>query len=55
MVSLGASCGLSNITDDINELKTKSLDLFTPKMRNLRGGLKALALIKHEISKYVQC
>jgi len=45
MISIGASCGLSNLTDEIFELKTKSLDLFTPKMRNLRGGLNALAII----------
>ena len=38
MVSLGASCGLSNITDEVNILKTKSMDLFTPKMQNMRGS-----------------
>jgi len=38
-VSLGATCGLLNITDEVNFLKTKSMDLFTPKMQNLRGSL----------------
>jgi len=38
-VSLGAPCGLSNLTNEVNVLKTKSLDLFTPKMQNLRGSL----------------
>jgi len=40
MISLGATCGLSDLTAEINFLKTKSLDLFTPKMRNQRGLCK---------------
>ena len=34
---LGHTCGLTNLLDSVKELRTKSLDSFTPKMRNLRG------------------
>jgi len=37
MIRLGSSCGLPNIEDEIKDLRTKTLDLFSPKMKNLRG------------------
>jgi len=37
MIRLGKSCGLENIEDEIKALQMKTLDLFTPKMKTLRG------------------
>jgi len=34
---LGNTCGLINLRDSVEELRTKPFDSFTPKMRNLRG------------------
>ncbi|XP_052798974.1 uncharacterized protein LOC128230601 [Mya arenaria] len=36
MVTLGQSCGMNTLITEIGELRTKSLDLFTPEMKSLR-------------------
>lgn len=37
MKQLGKTCGMPNLATEIQKIKTKSLDLFTTKMRNLKG------------------
>ena len=37
MIRLGKTCGLTDLKAEIDNLKTKNLDIFTPKMKNLRG------------------
>jgi len=37
IVALGTSCGMTNLNNEIEDLKTRPLDPFTPKMENLRG------------------
>jgi len=37
MVQLGKTCGMVDLAAEIQEIKTKSLDLFTPEMIHLRG------------------
>ena len=34
---LGPTCGLTNLSDSVKELRTKPLDSCTPRMKNLRG------------------
>ncbi|WAR03966.1 hypothetical protein MAR_010524, partial [Mya arenaria] len=36
MVVLGKSCGLNNVNSEIEDLVTKTLNLVTPEMKNLR-------------------
>jgi len=43
MTSLGSSCGLKNLEAEIEELRTKTLDLFTPRMKSLRGLFSLLS------------
>jgi len=37
IVALGTPCGLTNLNNEIEDLRTRPLDQFTPKMKNLRG------------------
>jgi len=46
MKRLGSTCGLSNMEDEINDLRMKPIDVFTSKMKNLRGLFSLLCTCK---------